>query len=67
MMAAQAQAQPQASNFAPQGVAFGAAQGLPFINPLLAQVKQVVRESYYRERVCELLLETRSERQGLIS
>jgi hypothetical protein len=53
MMAAQAQAQPQASNFAPQGVAFGA-QGLPFINPLLAQVKHylsvfVVRESYYRE------------------
>jgi hypothetical protein len=39
MMAAQAQAQPQASNFAPQGVAFGAAQGLPFINPLLAQVQ----------------------------
>jgi len=38
-MAAQAQAQPQTANFAPQGVSFGAAQGLPFINPLLAQVK----------------------------
>jgi len=39
MMAAQAQAQPQTANFAPQGVAFGAAQALPFINPLLAQVQ----------------------------
>jgi len=39
MMAAQAQAQPQTANFAPQGVSFGAAQGLPFINPLLAQVQ----------------------------
>lgn len=39
MMAAQAQAQPQSANFAPQGVPFGGAQGLPFINPLLAQVQ----------------------------
>ncbi|CAG5105503.1 Oidioi.mRNA.OKI2018_I69.chr1.g2182.t1.cds [Oikopleura dioica] len=37
MMAAQAQAQPQAPSFAQQ--AFGSAQALPFINPLIAQVQ----------------------------